>query len=247
MKLNHYIFLIASIIVVQSCTAKRIIPAEVRYKNYQVSGQKQDTFFLRMLSPYRDSVQKTMSKVIGFSTEVISKGNANPSLGNFFTDAMKLAAEKQFDRKIDAAIMNPGGVRSYLPKGDITIGKAYELMPFDNMLVLQEMKGSLLKQFLDHTANGGPWFVSGIHMEIRNRKAENIRIGNSPLDENKVYVIAQSDYVANGGENSEMLKTVPKISVGYLLRDALIEYIGGFTANGKPVTGSPEKRIVYAD
>jgi 2',3'-cyclic-nucleotide 2'-phosphodiesterase (5'-nucleotidase family) len=243
----HRIFFIVSLIVVQSCTTVRPIPAEVQYKTYVVSGEKQDTTFLKMLSPYRDSIVKTMNNVIGFATETLTKSNGNPGLGNLFTDAMKEMAEKHFARKVDAAIMNSGGIRSYIPKGEITIGKVYELMPFDNLLVLQEMKGSLLKQFLDHAASKGGWPLSGITMTVKNRKAENILVAGKPLDENATYVIAQPDYVANGGDNSEMIKNVPQVNIGYVLRDALIEYIRQFTASGKPVTASPEKRVTHAD
>jgi len=50
-----------------------------------------------------------------------------------------------------------------------------------------------------------------------------------------------------GGENRDMLKGLPQINIGLLIRNALIEYIGAFTANGKPVTASPEKRVIHAD
>ncbi len=188
-----------------------------------------------------------MSKVIGFATETLTKSNDQVTLGNFFTDAMKEIGEKHFGRKIDVAVVNVGGMRSYIPKGDISVGKIYELMPFDNLLVLQEIKGSLLKQFLDHTANAGGWPLNGVTMTIKNKRAENVLIGGKPLDENATYVLANSDYVANGGDNTEMLKQVRQINIGYLMRDALIEYVQQFTKNGKPVTANKEIRISNAD
>lgn len=200
-----------------------------------------------MLSPYKDSVNKTMNKVIGFATETLSKSQGEVTLGNFFTDAMKEMGEKYFGRKIDVAVVNSGGMRSYIPKGDITVGKMYELMPFDNLIVLQEVKGSLLKQFLDHTANAGGWPVNGVTMTIKNKRAENILVGGKPLDENATYILANSDYVANGGDYSEMLKPFHQINIGYLMRDALIEYVQQFTKSGKPVTANKENRIINAD
>jgi len=62
-------------------------------------------------------------------------------------DAIKTMAEMKFQKKIDAAFVNFGGIRSYLPKGDVTVGKIFELMPFDNLVVLQEIKGDKLKSF----------------------------------------------------------------------------------------------------
>jgi 2',3'-cyclic-nucleotide 2'-phosphodiesterase (5'-nucleotidase family) len=247
MKTYRYFFIVISLLAVQSCTPVRpLLPAEVQYRNYEVSNREQDSSFLKMLSPYKDSVTKTMRQVIGFATEMMSKSNPRASLGNFFTDAMKEMGEKHFRRKIDAAIMNAGGIRSYIPKGDITIGKMYELMPFDNLLVLQEMKGSQLKEFLDHAAGKGGWPVSGITMEIKDKRAVNVLINGKPLDENTVYVIAQSDYVASGGDNSEMIRHIPQINIGYVLRDAITEFVQQFTGNGRPVTASPETRISHA-
>jgi 2',3'-cyclic-nucleotide 2'-phosphodiesterase (5'-nucleotidase family) len=248
MKRYYQIFLLVSLLVVQSCTTVQLIPAEVYHKSYPViNNQKSDSSILMMLSPYKDSVNKTMNKVIGFATETLTKSNDQVTLGNFFTDAMKETGEKHFGRKIDVAVVNVGGMRSYIPKGDITVGKIYELMPFDNLLVLQEVKGSLLKQFLDHTASAGGWPLNGVTMTIKNKRAENVLIGGKPLDENATYVLANSDYVANGGDNTEMLKQVRQINIGYLMRDALIEYVQQFTKNGKPVTANKEIRITNAD
>lgn len=248
MKRYPYFFLILSLVVLESCTVYRYVPAAVSHQSYPVSASHgQDSMFLRMLLPYRDSVDRLMTTVIGFATANLYEGKKENPLGYFFTDAMKEMGEKRFGKKIDAAIMNSGGIRSYISKGNITTGMMYNLMPFDNMLVLQELKGSVLKQLLDHSAAGGGWPASGITMQVRDRKAENILIQNKPIDENMVYVIALSDYVANGGDYSAMLKGVPQQNIGYLLRDALIEYVEQFTARGKPVTVADEKRIMYVD
>lgn len=248
MKRYPVIFVVLSLAVLQSCTATRLVPAELHHRSYPVfNNNRHDSAILMMLSPYRDSLSKVMSKVIGFSNATLYEGKKENPLGNFFTDAMKEIAEKKFGRKIDAAIMNSGGIRSNVPKGNITVGTMYNLMPFDNLLVLQELKGTVLKQLLDHSANGGGWPVSGITMQVRNRKAENIVVQGKPFNENMTYVIAVSDYMANGGDYSKMLAGIPQHNVGYLLRDALIEYVQQFTSSGKPVTASAEKRISYVD
>ncbi|MDB5211829.1 MAG: 5-nucleotidase, partial [Sediminibacterium sp.] len=140
--------------------------------------------------------------------------------------------------------MNQFGIRSYVPKGNITIGKIFELMPFDNLVVLQEVKGSVLHQFLDKIAADGGWPVSGVTMGIKEKKAINITINGSPLNENATYTIANSDYVASGGDNCEMLRNVPQQNKGYLYRDALIEYVSNFTQQGKPVDQIIENRVV---
>jgi 2',3'-cyclic-nucleotide 2'-phosphodiesterase (5'-nucleotidase family) len=220
----------------------------VEFKNYKIVSQlRQDSNFIQWLIPYADSMHRSMNKVIGFSVSTLINKQPESSLGNFMADCMKAMAEKKFNQKIDAAFMNFGGIRSYISKGDITIGKVYELMPFDNLIVLQKVKGMVLKSFLDKTAASGGWPLSGITMRINNRKATDIWIDKKPLKEDADYIIANTDYVANGGDDCIMLKNIPKQNIGYLLRDALIEYILLFTQQSKPIEAKMDNRIVYVN
>jgi hypothetical protein len=67
------------------------------------------------------------------------------------------------------------------------------------------------------------------------------------LDENATYTIANSDYVANGGSDCAMLKNIPKQDMGYLLRDAIIEYVSAFAQQGKPIEAKMENRVSYVN
>jgi 2',3'-cyclic-nucleotide 2'-phosphodiesterase (5'-nucleotidase family) len=130
-----------------------------------------------------------------------------------------------------------------LTAGPVTRGKIFELMPFDNLLVLQELKGSVLQQFLDMTAERKGWPLAGVSMQIENNKAVNVRIGGQPIDPNKMYTMVNSDYVANGGDNASMLKGIPQKNIGYLMRDALFDYIKALKAQGKNISVKEEKRV----
>jgi len=220
----------------------------VSFKQYKiVSSLPKDSNYIHWLQPYADSLHKSMNQVIGFSVSTLTNKQPESSLGDFMADCMRAMAEKKFHKKIDAAFMNIGGIRSYIPKGDITIGKIYELMPFDNVLVLQIIKGNVLKTFLDKIAAAGGWPLSGITMGIKNNKAINIIINEKPLQENADYIIANTDYIANGGDDCTMLKNIPKQNIGYLLRDALMEYIIMFTKQSKPIEAVMDNRIVYVN
>jgi 2',3'-cyclic-nucleotide 2'-phosphodiesterase (5'-nucleotidase family) len=199
-----------------------------------------------MLMPYKDSLDKSMNEVIGFSIHGLFKKQPESPLGNFMADAIKTMAEKKFNKKIDAAFVNFGGIRSYIPKGDITIGKIFELMPFDNLIVLQELKGVKLKSFLDRVCEKGGWPVSkGITYAIKDKAAIDILINGNAIDNNATYIIANSDYIANGGDNCDMLKNIPKQNINYLMRDALIEYTKMLTQESKPIDVKIENRVVY--
>jgi len=223
-------------------------PPQVNYSTYKVNTTANlDSSYNVMLKPYRDSLNKSMNEVIGFSTNGLTKKQPESVLGNFMTDAIKVMAEKKFNKKIDAAFLNFGGIRSYIPKGEVTVGKIFELMPFDNVVVIQNLKGSELIVFLNRVCEKGGWPVSeGLTYSIKDKKLGEVFINNKPLEPNTTYSIANSDYIANGGDNCEMLKTIPKQNLNYLMRDALLEYTKLLTAEGKPINAKIENRVVYA-
>lgn len=229
------------------CTIALCQKLNAAYGNYSIkSGIVADSSINNLLAPYKDSINKTMNSVIGFSTEGLTKKQPESGLGNFMTDAMRLMSEKQFKKHVHAAFVNYGGVRSYLPKGDITVGKMFELMPFENVIVLQDIKGDSLQSFLNAIAERNGWPISGITFGIKDRKAINIMVEGKPLDTTATYTIANSDYIANGGDDIKMLKPFPQKNIGYLLRDALIAYAQWLTEKGQSVDAKTEKRIVYA-
>ncbi len=232
-------------VIVVSCHTTQPVTT-LQYRDYRIEDQsKKDTSLTNMLAPYAARLNSSMNTVIGFAAKAMSAKQPESGLGNFMADAMLHMAEKKYGVKVDGAFMNQGGIRSYIPQGNITTGKIFELMPFDNLVVLQKLKGSVLQQFLDKTAAEGGWPVSaGIRMHIKDKKATDIMIQGKPLMSEAIYTIANSDYVANGGSDCVMLRDIPQISKGYLFRDALLEYVAEITKQGKPVDFSIENRVV---
>jgi len=220
----------------------------VSFSGYKIDGTiKKDSMINAFLANYRDSVSKSMNIVIGFSVSGMTKHQPESGLGNFMSDALKTIGEKIFNQKIDAAFVNYGGIRSYLPKGNITIGSIFEVMPFDNLMVLQKVRGDSLQSFLNRIADKNGWPLSGITMGIKEKKAVNVLIGEKPLIADSIYTIANSDYVANGGDNINTLKVFPQINKGVLIRDVLIDYVKMLTDKGSSIDVKTEKRVEYAN
>ncbi|HAI83335.1 MAG TPA: hypothetical protein DCL43_06690 [Chitinophagaceae bacterium] len=216
----------------------------VAYNDYRVTKNVQpDSAMLKLLAPYSDSINKTMNQVIGFATNTLQKKQPESNLGNLMADAMKHTAKEVYKVNVVAAFVNYGGVRSYIPKGEVTIGKVYELMPFDNLVIVQQVKGDVLQAFLNHIAGRGGWPISGIQMKIVDKKATDVLVDGKPIDMNESYYIANSDYVANGGDDCDMLRNIPQMNNGYLFRDALISYFKVLTRMGKPIDSKIENRI----
>lgn len=224
------------------------VPRSINHRRHSISPLvKEDSALLRLIRPYGDSVKNKMEQVVGVLDVNLEKAMPSSSLGNFMVDAYLTMARKKFAQPIAAALVNYGGIRlNQLVAGPITRGKVFELMPFDNLLVLQELTGSQLQSFLDLTAARGGWPVAGLTMRIKNKKAVDVLVGGEPLVPQKKYWIVNSDFVASGGDNASMLKMLPQVSKGYLVRDALFDYIQTFTREGKPILVSAEKRVVHA-
>jgi 2',3'-cyclic-nucleotide 2'-phosphodiesterase (5'-nucleotidase family) len=219
------------------------------YYGYRITADRQpDAAISFLLKPYSDSVNKSMNDVLGFNENILDKKQPEGSLGNFMADAVLYIAEKKFNTHVDAALINFGGVRlPQLPAGNITRGKLYELMPFDNLIVLQKIKGPVLQEFLNHVAGRGGWPLAGINMQIKNAKAVNVMIGGKTINPDTEYTIANSDYIANGGDDVLMLKSIPQQNIGYLMRDALIEYVSDLTAKGKHIIVTVSNRVSNAE
>lgn len=249
MKKNRFTFLFLAVIqlLFQSCDPT-YVPRSVSHRRHSITPLvKEDSALLQLIRPYGDSVKNKMEQVVGTLGMNLTKDMPSSTLGNFMADAYLTMARKKFSQPIAAAMVNNGGIRlNQLVAGPVTRGKVFELMPFDNLLVVQELMGEQLQSFLNLTAARGGWPVAGLTMRIKNKKAVDVLIGGEPLDPQKKYWIVNSDFVASGGDNASMLKVLPQVSIGYLVRDALFDYIHTFTREGKPILVSTEKRVVHA-
>lgn len=239
---------IGLIVLMIGCGAsKTMLPWQYQPANVQIAKElPADTSMERWLNGYAGKLRASMDEVIGVTTQSLSKGQPESELGNYLADALLEVAKREYKRDVHAAFINYGGVRAPLPKGNITVGNIFEVMPFDNLLVLQEMNGKVLQVFLDKIAARGGWPIAGIEMKIQDKKAIDVKIQGKPLEENKIYVIANSDYVATGGDDNDILKTIPVISSGYLMRDAFIVYTKMQTEQKRNIASPLQKRISYA-
>lgn len=220
----------------------------LQYKSYRITDTvSRDAAALSLLKSYSENVNKTMNEVVGVAEIDLEKKQPECTLGNFLADAFLTMAQEKYNTKADISLINFGGMRlTQLPKGPVTNGKIFELMPFDNLLILQKLRGDILQQFLNLIAAKGGWPVAGMTMQIKDKKAINVMIGEKPLDPNATYTVVNSDFIANGGDNADMLRPVPQISNGYLMRDAIFDYIKKLKSQGKNITSKIENRVSNA-
>jgi 2',3'-cyclic-nucleotide 2'-phosphodiesterase (5'-nucleotidase family) len=224
---------------------KAFVPAKAEYEVNRITAQLPvDSSMLRVTQVYRDSINKSMNEVLGILQGSLDKKQPSGSLNNFMGDALLQMAKEKINAKANIALVNYGGIRlNQLPAGNITRGKVFELMPFDNYLIVQEMKGDVLQSLLNLAAEKGGWAIAGAKFQIQNKKAINVLIDGQPINASATYYVANSDYIANGGDNANMLKSIPQQNKGYLIRDAIIDYVKAV----KTILVNDEKRITNAE
>ena len=223
--------------------ALRYSPAHSTYAQHHVNQDSlSDRRIDSIVKPFRDSLTDKMNLVIGKSEMEITKAQPESTLGNFCADIfLAYARSKVHHEVIDACIINYGGIRlPGLPAGEITVGKIFELLPFDNLLVVNKVSGDSLQKACDAMAKAGGWPVSGIRFTIVDGKAVDVTVGDHKLSPSRSYFIALSDYVANGGDNMSMLVSSHSYNTGILMRDAMIDFIRQLD---KPISSQLDGRI----
>ncbi|MGZ3863009.1 MAG: 5'-nucleotidase C-terminal domain-containing protein [Bacteroidia bacterium] len=242
---RKYFLSCLTVLLFISCTHWKVQKTETKHTVIE-QNTGVDSSIVKLILPYKVPLDKKMDEVIGFAPEALVKKSPECNLGNFFADALYLRAAKveKTDTAHLIAMFNSGGLRTSVPQGDIHIRNMFELMPFENELVLLPLKGSDLLKVLNALADKGGAPVSGIRFKIGDKKATEVIVHKLALDTNLVYTIATSDYLANGGDkffNVEAPKNYIKTNL--LLRDILIEYCKNLYAQKKPVTGTLDGRI----
>ena len=204
-----------------------------------------DSSVARFLQPYRQGLNKTMNEVLTHTTGRIEKGQPDGPLNDLLTDALLQQSAQRYGKALDASHLNYGGIRNNLPAGDITTGSIFEVMPFDNQLVVLTLTGDMLRQLLNHFAKGDKLIVGGLRATIHDGNVQNVTFTNGrTLQPNETYTVAMSDYVADGGDNASFLKNaVKRETINYLIRDALIDYFRQQGKTGQPINPVSDGRI----
>ena len=205
-----------------------------------------------VILPYRSKLMDDMGEVLCISKVALFGGRPESLLTNFCTDLVlqesdSICFKKYPDIKISVSMVNRGGLRVPIPKGEIKVQNIFELMPFENEVVFLKMGGAELRKFINHIASRGGEGVSGIRFGIKDDKAIEPEVQGQPLDDSKSYWLATSDYIANGGDGSEILKEVKeRIVTGVKFRDMFIDHLRKLGRKGLMVEAKNDGRIYDA-
>ncbi len=186
----------------------------------------------RHIQYYEDKMKDAVSIIIGESEIEMDNmadmfNSLDTPMGRYMCDALKEISGS------DVFFTNTTTFRDRMPPGAITIETLLKIVPFDNTVVVFEMSGAALLKMMNFIAlnfgknesfqYGGIAFT----IDIDTRTAREVLVGGSPVDNDKIYKVATSSYIAQGNlMGGEMFKEArSNYDTGTCLRDMLMEYI----------------------
>ena len=231
--LQHFVLFLTFMLFL-SCSQQKFYVSKIEGKQIGVTtAQLQKPEIEDFIKPYRENIDKDLNTILAYCTETLdkSKGEWQTNIGNLLADVTlqksNLIFEKREKKPISFCILNHGGIRAMIPKGDVTTRAAFEVMPFENSAVvialhaaqINEIAQYIIKEKKPHPLAGMTFTIS------KNGNPENILIQGQPLTNNTIYYVVTSDYLANGGDNMVFFKnSSQRFDLDYKLRNILIDY-----------------------
>ena len=181
-----------------------------------------------VVAPYKASVDSIMVPPLGLSRVAMSAGRPESLLGNWAADVMVEGGTATGLEPADMGLFNVGGLRNNMPEGIVRRGDIMLISPFENYVVVVEMKGEdLLELMRNIAAVRGEGVSSSVRMEITDKgELLSCTIGGKEIDPHRIYTVATIDYLAEGNDKMTALKkAVKRHEMGILARDIMMEYV----------------------
>lgn len=186
------------------------------------------------ITPYRTHIDEVLDTPLAYAPKALTKsdGALNTSIGNFIADLTYEVSnpifEKRTGKSIDFVLLNHGGIRSIISKGVVSRRTAYEVMPFENKVLILEIDGKTLIELLEYLAESKTAhpISNQLQLELKaNGEIANATVNNQAVDVAKNYYVATSDFLANGGDHMDFFKNaISTTDLEYMLRNEIIDY-----------------------
>lgn len=235
------------IIVTFSCG--RVVFDHGEGKTTQVNQSSgKDTVVESVIGHYKISLDSIMNEVIGFNDKTLEKDQPEGALGNFVCDLIWQAMDTLVPDSLKPypmmVLMNNGGLRASLPAGKVTVGDVYRVMPFDNKMVVVKVDGEHMNCLLRFIVTKGGMPVGGVRIGIHDTIPGTVIFGSEQFDRKKNYLVATSDYLANGGDNITCFAG-SRWNSGKFVRELIIGHYRLLQRQHKIVSVSKDRRIAY--
>lgn len=240
-----------------SCEKEYVKPVKITYEQQDINSslpanQEIEDF----IAPYKKKIESEMQKVLSYAPKSMFKTDSkyNTAIGNLMADAVIEKAgpifEKRFNLKLDAVLLNYGGIRSGISEGEVSIRTAFDIMPFENQIVVVELPYDAAQDMLRYLIDQKKAHpIAGMNLKLDHDysllnaeiNGEEIKLNDS---KNESFFIATSDYLFQGGDNMEFFtKHKNAYFLDYKIRNLLIDYFD----EKEEVVSSKDDRFTIAN
>ena len=227
--MKKHLFFFAIILLCVACQQRpmRVVSASTEAIPVDASTDTlQDEAYVAALEPIKESLAQEMNVQIGYAPAKLWVAQPECPMLNWASDALWECAKRAYHGHVDMAVVNVGGMRCEWPAGAITRENVFELMPFDNRLVVLTLKGSDILELCQAFADYGGQGVAGLRMTAVDGRLAHVEIGGKILNPKKTYTVATSDYLAGGADHMDALtKYVDYWNSDLLIRDLYLEEV----------------------
>jgi len=207
--------------------------SKINAKQLKIGNEvKQDSSIIQLFTPYKKKMTNEITKSLSFSPKILERtdGNLQSTLGNLVADLSYEKANELFKNKtgktVDFSMSNYGGIRAAIMKGDVTVSNAFELMPFDNTLVVVELNYDKIKALFNYfvAKKRAHPLSKNIQLTIKN-DSYNVLINGKAIKKDRTYFIATSNYLQKGGDGMIFFSEPESLfDSNFLIRDAIVDY-----------------------
>lgn len=225
------------LVILSACKAHYQV-SEVKPTHYELKTSKNDSIVALNTLPYKNKLDLEMKQVIAYSDSILTKDGNDVSLGNFACRTVEdfVRTNKNAIAGKHIVILNQGGLRNTIPAGEITKRHIFELMPFDNEIVILKISGEKLMECIQSFIKDKKLISRNLSFLIKDGEALNIKIWGQPFDIKEDYFIVTTDYLAMGGDNCIFFsKPLSYETTLVKLRDAMIDHCMALTKINKHI------------
>jgi 2',3'-cyclic-nucleotide 2'-phosphodiesterase/3'-nucleotidase len=213
-----------------SYSPKKVSISQLKVIDIKSLNLSEDASIKAIIDADNEKIGPIKNRIIGKNNQDLTHDSYELSpLGQWFTDSIRQVAN------VDVVFINGGALRTNIPEGDITVGKLWEVLPFDNTLCTMSMTGTQIKQVLQHGIKNQQYGMvqfSGLRIQYNGSLEPDKRIrkvtlaDGTPLQTDKTYRVAVNDFMAEGGDGFTMFKQCPDlINTQEPIRNMLIDNI----------------------
>ncbi|MCK5782216.1 MAG: 5'-nucleotidase C-terminal domain-containing protein [Flavobacteriales bacterium] len=226
--------LISATLFLSSCNEDKLSKNRSDFDYIEIKGDLEGTKQIEdFIKPYHNSTEVELDRVLSYSKRdlLTSRGTGllESPLGNLLSDLVLEQANERYatidNKKADFVVLNRGGIRTPISKGSITQRNMFEIMPFENTLLVVTITPEKMQELLEYMANSKGHPMSNIRLQIKDKEAINVEIGGKTYDKTRNYKVITTDYLQHGGDRMYFLSDPIAIdTLSYKMRDAMIDY-----------------------